>query len=659
MREAKREGMLRWQTTWAVALAASALAAISSSAQATMRYHSVELSGNIETQNLVRHQSPDELQFVQNRNTLRVRLDWSWVQNGRFLNTVDIPFLDRSNVFLLYRGAYDGFYDIAPGGRQIGQERLDDIVGGPINGNQMGTLGADGRLKQGLYSRLTDSDRTDLKFDNTLREAYIDLKLKSLPLSFRLGRQQVIWGESDQFRLMDIWNPLDITWHAQQESWDNIRIPLWLAKGLWDIGQLGPLSNSFLEVVYNPGDFQSNLKLDFLPRPWALPFPNPIRSGQLLQVPLGTGLFAGNFDMQGTTFRHGDFNRNPSEASEIGARFHAVTPQGVEFTVNYLNTRARKLGAGNPLAIKIDEVDLILNRSAGSFAFTDQPGNPIPASTALIKGKTRFPYTHIIGLTANYYDDNLTSSVLRLETAYVTDAPFQTVEEGKLPPAKLCIDSAGGLNCLATVGKAGFGYDTRAIWAGMLGFDRPTWIRFLNDKSTWLLSGQFFWSYIPGNVSLLRGVASGAAQTPYFTPQSGPGSKSLGVGTWQTGPYAGAMERVQAGSCLPGAICLGSHTPDPSGDLFRRWEHLITFAANSFYRGGTVVPFIASAWDPINDSVLFNWSVDYFYTNNFIITLQQKFYATYGSNQPSNDPWEAGGLLDRRDETGIKLTYQF
>ncbi|MFN8628030.1 MAG: DUF1302 family protein [Candidatus Binatia bacterium] len=655
MRKTRREGMLRLHTTWAVALAVGALAGISAPARATMRYGALQLSGNVETQNLIRHQSPDELQFVQNRNTLRVRLDLDLVQSGSLLNTLDIPFIDWSKVFLLYRGAYDGFYDIAPGGRQVGQERLDDIVGGPINGNQMGTLAADGRLKHGLYSRLTDSDRTDLKFENTVREAYIDLKLKSVPLSFRLGRQQVIWGESDQFRLMDIWNPLDITWHAQQESWDNIRIPLWLAKGLWDIGQLGPLSNSFLEVVYNPGDFQANLKLDYLPRPWAMPFPNPIRSGQLLQTPLG--LAGATFDMQGTTFRHGDFDRNPSEASEIGARFHAVTPQGVEFTVNYLNTRARKLGAGNPLALKIDEVDLIVNRSAGTFAFADQPGNPLAASTALVRAKTRFPYTHIVGLTANYFEDNFTNSVLRLETAYTTDSPFQTVEEEKLPTAKLCIEAAGTLNCSA-VGKAGQGYDTRAIWAGMLGFDRPTWIRFLNDKSTWLLSGQFFWSYIPGNVSLLRGATSGAAETPYFTPQSGPGSHSLGVGTWQTGPYAGAMERVQAGSCLPGAVCLG-HVPDPSGDIFHRWEHLLTFAAQSFYRGGTVVPFFASAWDPVNANVLVNWAIDYYHTNNFIITLQQKFYATYGSNRPSDDPWEVGGLLDRRDETGIKLTYQF
>src|SRR6185295_16386887 len=98
---------------------------------------------------------------------------------------------------------------LAPNDLQRGQTRYDDLVGGRINNE-------------------SHEARTDDKFENELREAYVDTKLKGAPLSFRIGRQQVIWGESDQFRIMDIWNPLDVTWHFQQESWDNIRVPLWL-----------------------------------------------------------------------------------------------------------------------------------------------------------------------------------------------------------------------------------------------------------------------------------------------------------------------------------------------------------------------------------------------------------------------------------------------
>ena len=209
----------------------------------------------------------------------------------------------------------------------------------------------------GGYSRLSNQDRTDDKFENRLREAYVDFKLKDAPLSFRLGRQQVIWGESDQFRVMDCWNPLDTTWHFQVESWDEIRVPLWLGKGLWDIGELGPLSNTFLEVVYNPFDFQPGIKSDFLPRPWAIPFPDPLRGGQVQITGVGGKLVSPVFDLQGTSLNRGDFKRNPQDASEVGTRFHAVTPQGFEFSLNYMYGRGRGLGGANPFALKIEKVN--------------------------------------------------------------------------------------------------------------------------------------------------------------------------------------------------------------------------------------------------------------------------------------------------------------
>ena len=56
-------------------------------------------------------------------------------------------------------------------------------------------------------------------------------------------------------------------------------------------------------------------------------------------------------------------------------------------------------------------------------------------------------------------------------------------------------------------------------------------------------------------------------------------------------------------------------------------------AATSFYRGGTVVPFVANAWDPVNDNDEVLWNVDYYYTNNLIFSLQQKFFFTYGSTR--------------------------
>jgi len=679
-----------WRRVVRPLLSLALIVSLALPAGATMKFGKVQLSGNLETQNIIRHPNPETAQFVMNRNTARIRVDWDWIDRGKFMDTFEVPFLKRSKLYLLYRGVYDGFYDIAPGGRQRGITRFDDLVGGPIIGNTIGGCRRDlsnpdgscdipgARLKEGLYSRFNAHSRGSLKIENRLREAYIDLKLQDVPLSFRIGRQQVIWGESDQFRLMDIWNPLDLTWHLVEEPFEEIRVPLWLIKGLWDIGSLGPLNNTFLEVVYNAFDFQPGAKVAFVPRPWAAPFPDPTRCipvpglqspdggpvcGGQIQIPFPKipsprpTLLSPSFDLQGTSVRNGDFQRNPADASEIGWRFHGVTQNGVEFTINHIYGRSRGIGAiaGSPFKLKIESIELGNPEPAlGTF-------EGLPVAPAYVKAKYMHPYSHIFGFTANYFEGDYTQMVFRLETAYQLGAAVQTIEDSKRVPV-----TRGGIN---TGQLAPLGYDRRNVWAGMVGFDRPTWLRFINSRATWLISGQFFWSYIDGNVSNLRDVHQTAGQAPYYTPgcimgdysdqnlarcrgeapRTGYGPAGLvdnGVGVWDSGPFAGLVERTQDGS-YPG-----------NQDQLARWETLVTLAMTSFYRGGTLVPFLSFALDPTNANFNANLDLQYFYTNDIVFTIQQKYFSAFGGG-PSLEPWGVGGLNVRRDETILKLTYQF
>ena len=274
--------------------------------------------------------------------------------------------------------------------------------------------------------------------------------------------------------------------------------------------------------------------------------------------------------------------------------------------------------------------------------FRYQPDDPTkPLATKAVRpiyvvGKMIHPYNHIFGMTGNYFDGDYTQAVLRFETLYELGTPFQTTDPNTLVPIRAAGDPSANLK---TYGRSSLGFTKRDGWTGMAGFDRPTWIRFLNPKATWFLTFQFFWTYVTGDVNSLCGNGP-VGDYPYFG----------NVGQWVSGPYAGLMEREQASRALKDV---------GNGDSIRRWEHLITFAATTFYRSGTVVPFIASAWDPVNDNELISWSIAYYYSNNFIITLQQNLFATYGSKAASNDPELTGGRFDRRDETGIRLTYQF
>lgn len=81
-----------------------------------------------------------------------------------------------------------------------------------------------------------------------LRELYLDISASDY-LHLRLGRQQVAWGETGSYRLLDVINPIDATWHfGPLETFEDQRIPLWMLKGLLWV----PLLQGNLEVVWIP-----------------------------------------------------------------------------------------------------------------------------------------------------------------------------------------------------------------------------------------------------------------------------------------------------------------------------------------------------------------------------------------------------------------------
>jgi hypothetical protein len=244
---------------------------------------------------------------------------------------------------------------------------------------------------------------------------------------------------------------------------------------------------------------------------------------------------------------------------------------------------------------------------------------------------------HVFGLTAKYFDEQVTGTSFRAETAYVIGSPFHTVEPGKLAPVRIVIDGREIVIPGLDLPTAPLGFTKRDLWSGMIGFDRPSWIRPLNKQAPWVFTGQMFWTYVVGSdVDQLRGNA-GTSEEPYFGP----------IGRWTTGEFAGQAERQQDGR-IPG-----------NGDQIRRWEFLFTLAATSSYFNGRLAPLIANVYDPVNRNDAVIWSIDYLPRSDFIISLSQRFFTDFGADFASNDPWFLGGRMHRRDETGLKITYQF
>src|SRR5262249_56220170 len=72
------------------------------------------------------------------------------------------------------------------------------------------------------------------------------------PLFIRLGRQNLSWGESESFRLLDQINPLDNNFGGFLTSLDERRVPLDILRGRWGFGTGGPRGRPRLDGLLGP-----------------------------------------------------------------------------------------------------------------------------------------------------------------------------------------------------------------------------------------------------------------------------------------------------------------------------------------------------------------------------------------------------------------------
>ncbi len=579
-------------------LVAAVLIGVAGRVEATQKFGPLEISGNLQSQQLIRHPDIDQFYFIQQRNTMRVRVDWEWYKRGgKWIDRYDLSdWIESSHVFLLYRGVYDSVYDLTPSftdkfeftGEKIDKrfEHLDDMDKGA---------------------------RDAMKFENQLREAYVDIKFRG-NFSLRAGKQQIIWGESDGFRLLDRANALDLSWHFFYElpppafGLDDLRIPFWMIKGLYDFGSVGSWSNVFAEAYWNPGDWRPS-KLTFEPNPWGVrlgePLTNP-RSGAFFAV------FPGITHLNnGTSLRQGNYDKNPIDNSQFGIRFNGVSgpdtwiiPEGMQLQIGYLYQRFAPSGGATTsaaLARGIPPTD------AGNVETQRL------VSRGILPAEFYTPYIHTIGIAANYFDE-WTKIVWRTEQAYDFGIPFYSC--GHSPN-----DIANKPKCTRETTFAPFlpGLRNHDLWSGLLAFDRPTWIRPLNKKTTFFITGQMFHTYM---IQKAKSVIGGL-DLPTKTKT------------------------------------INQDPPIAYRDDIHRWEMLFTFAIIGFYRGGSVSPAFIYLLDPINSySQAAIWGVDYFVTPNFAVNLSQRFIIN-PTREINFEPWGIGGLNRGRSETGIRFSYQF
>jgi hypothetical protein len=240
--------------------------------------------------------------------------------------------------FLLTRGYYEGSWDL---------------------GN---------RLDKSPEDRNAVPGGDPMKEDFEAREYHVTAKMGDF--TFKLGRQQVVWGESDAIRISDIINPLDLSWHYNLDNWEDMRIPLRMANIIYSPPSEHQLT---VQLVYIPEDFRPN---QFAPAGavWGMPgVPQVVWDQMKAELPKEHSLSNG----------------------QIGERVQ-WTMGGWEFSLLHLYHRV----------------------DSAVYTF-DPTHNPLPL-------RFSWPFVNTVGGTFNKFE-KFTSTVFRGEMAVTFKQPFTSI----------------------------------------------------------------------------------------------------------------------------------------------------------------------------------------------------------------------------------------
>jgi len=327
-------------------------------------------------------------------------------------------------------------------------------------------VGSDG------FKAVRDDDEENIdKFKQAydLWEFYFDFSRG--PWFLRIGRQILAWGETDIFRLLDGINPLDNTFGGPFEDLDDRRIPLWMLRASYNLGNLGPFYSSSIEGFWVPGNWDAKVA------PWA---------------PFGTPYMAP--DPEKSVYGRLFVNQPAKEMSNSrwGGRLQWAFGTDMNCSVAHYQSF---LDAGSPYFVVTESVPA---------------GRPLLDLSAL-RAIVEYPSLQVTGGSMTY-SESMTNIVFRGEIAQFWDEPlFEISQNGRpiladyIPLAPAVLDAiavyAGedprsfGLYGLPLSPQSG-NIAKRNILRWMVGFDKMIWVRPLNRTSMFMTSFQYFGQWI-------------------------------------------------------------------------------------------------------------------------------------------------------------------
>lgn len=430
----------------------------------------LKVNGFLETINILRSRNFSKNPILtQQRNTAETEIDLTLAQ--------DWAGIRKWSVFADLRFFYDGVFDINDNdfGNDAG-ERLpglpDQIPG--FGRNRGFRLLGQGLLQFAVPVRPGDrrgkipgylgDDLGSLRHRWESRELYTDIEFENVfgtgdNVFFRIGKQQIIWGRSDLFRLLDVVNPIDFGRHLFVEEFETIRKPLWSTQAVWKFGPVGPFADLNLEFDWIWNEFE----------------PAGLGQGGTPYPILGAGDFFRAIkllnDQGGFLFVGGQpIGINPANGTPLPFAFGGVAfPPGV-IGLRRFNKPTNKIG-NNQFGLRVEgvygEVSFSLNYFHGRQQLPSLRGiNP----NFLPFADIHFPTIDVIGGSADWADP-WTASTWRLEFTRTHGEEFPDTLKPRL-------------------------FRKSDAIRYLIGWDRPTLIPALNPLRTFLFSGQAFFTHL-------------------------------------------------------------------------------------------------------------------------------------------------------------------
>lgn len=400
-----------------------------------------------------------------------------------------------------------------------------------------------------------------------LREFYVDATMElddDDQVSFRLGKQQVVWGRTDLFRVLDVINPVDYSRNNIYDELEDIRIPMWMLKTDFRFGPTAGFDDLNAQIVWNFDEFRPN---------------NLGQAGTPYEI-LGAGSFfrgmknlwdnggtVANFaplDLTGATM-HVDANGNPVGPALLAINFGAgvIGIRDVhlpEWSLSNTQLGLKLEGVSGDLTWSVNAMTYrsqLPSIRAGKVAVTNPfTGEALPNATHLIAFDMHFPRLNMVGGSFDYYSQDI-DTVFRVEAAYSMGEEFANTLKEEL-------------------------YSENDVFRFVLGMDKNVFIRPLNENRAFLLSGQLFGQHIMDH-QLQQSTLGGMGV---------PGFDEVGMPDWETN-FIGTFlikgwwmnDRVSPQFIVAHDFKAGATVIEPSVDILLNDNWQIIMKANIKYGG--------------------------------------------------------------------------